>query len=62
MKLDSSTYTFTTESKYQGDVKVSVSLKNYSITEASASCTVKKGQDTAKMSLLRLEYLEGEDD
>lgn len=62
VKLDSSTYTFTTESKYQGDVKVSVSLKNYSITEASASCTVKKGQDTAKMSLLRLEYLEGEDD
>ena len=44
------TFTYTTEKKYRGDVKVQVELDN---TKKSAKVTVKKGTDTAN-SILKI--------
>ena len=54
-----STFTYTTEKKYRGDVKVQVELEH---TKKSAKVTVKKGTDTAKFNLENIENLRGDDD
>lgn len=54
-----STFTYTTEKKYRGDVKVQVELEH---TKKSAKVTVKKGTDTAKFNFENIEYLLGDDD
>lgn len=53
------TFTYTTEKKYRGDVKVQVELKH---TKKSAKVTVKKGTDTAKFNFENIENLLGDDD
>lgn len=53
------TFTYTTEKKYRGDVKVQVELEH---TKKSAKVTVKKGTDTAKFNFENIEYLLGDDD
>lgn len=54
-----STFTYTTEKKYRGDVKVQVELEH---TKKSAKVTVKKGTDTAKFNFENIENLLGYDD
>ena len=54
-----STFTYTTEKKYRGDVKVQVELEH---TKKSAKVTVKKGTDTAKFNFEYIENLLGDDD
>lgn len=54
-----STFTYTTEKKYRGDVKVQVELEH---TQKSAKVTVKKGTDTAKFNFENIENLLGDDD
>ena len=54
-----STFTYTTEKKYRGDVKVQVELEH---TKKSAKVTVKKGTDTAKFNFENIENLLGDDD
>ena len=53
------TFTYTTEKKYRGDVKVQVELVH---TKKSAKVTVKKGTDTAKFNFENIENLLGDDD
>lgn len=53
------TFTYTTEKKYRGDVKVQVELEH---TQKSAKVTVKKGTDTAKFNFENIENLLGNDD
>ena len=53
------TFTYTTEKKYRGDVKVQVELEH---TQKSAKVTVKKGTDTAKFNFENIENLLGYDD
>ena len=53
------TFTYTTEKKYRGDVKVQVELEH---TKKSAKVTVKKGTDTAKFNFENIESLLGDDD
>ena len=53
------TFTYTTEKKYRGDVKVQVELEH---TKKSANVTVKKGTDTAKFNFENIENLLGDDD
>lgn len=53
------TFTYTTEKKYRGDVKVQVELEH---TKKSAKVTVKKGTDTAKFHFENIENLLGDDD
>ena len=53
------TFTYTTEKKYRGDVKVQVELEH---TKKSAKVTVKKGTDTAKYNFENIENLLGDDD
>ena len=53
------TFTYTTEKKYRGDVKVQVELEH---TQKSAKVTVKKGTDTAKFNFENIEDLLGDDD
>lgn len=53
------TFTYTTEKKYRGDVKVQVELE---YTQKSAKVTVKKGTDTAKFNFENIENLLGDDD
>ena len=53
------TFTYTTEKKYRGDVKVQVELEH---TRKSAKVTVKKGTDTAKFNFENIENLLGDDD
>ena len=53
------TFTYTTEKKYRGDVKVQVELEH---TQKSAKVTVKKGTDTAKFNFENIEKLLGDDD
>lgn len=53
------TFTYTTEKKYRGDVKVQVELEH---TKKSAKVTVKKGTDTAKFNFENIENLLGDDD
>lgn len=52
-------FTYTTEKKYRGDVKVQVELEH---TKKSAKVTVKKGTDTAKFNFENIENLLGNDD
>lgn len=52
-------FTYTTEKKYRGDVKVQVELEH---TKKSAKVTVKKGTDTAKFHFENIENLLGNDD
>lgn len=52
-------FTYTTEKKYRGDVKVQVELEH---TQKSAKVTVKKGTDTAKFNFENIENLLGNDD
>lgn len=52
-------FTYTTEKKYRGDVKVQVELEH---TKKSAKVTVKKGTDTAKFNFENIENLLGDDD
>lgn len=54
-----STFTYTTEKKYRGDVKVQVELEH---TKKNAKVTVKKGTDTAKFNFENIENLLGDDD
>lgn len=53
------TFTYTTEKKYRGDVKVQVELEH---SQKSAKVTVKKGTDTAKFNFENIENLLGDDD
>lgn len=53
------TFTYTTEKKYRGNVKVQVELEH---TKKSAKVTVKKGTDTAKFHFENIENLLGDDD
>ena len=53
------TFTYTTEKKYRGDVKVQVELEH---TQKRAKVTVKKGTDTAKFNFENNENLLGDDD
>ena len=53
------TFTYTTEKKYLGDVKVQVELEH---SRKSAKVTVKKGTDTAKFNFENIENLLGDDD
>lgn len=53
------TFTYTTEKKYRGDVKVQVELEH---TQKRAKVTVKKGTDTAKFNFKNIENLLGDDD
>ena len=53
------TFTYTTEKKYRGDVKVQVELEH---TKKSAKVTVKKDTDTAKFNFENIENLLGDDD
>lgn len=53
------TFTYTTEKKYRGDVKVQVELEH---SRKSAKVTVKKGTDTAKFNFENIENLLGDDD
>lgn len=53
------TFTYTTEKKYRGNVKVQVELEH---TKKSAKVTVKKGTDTAKFNFENIENLLGDDD
>lgn len=54
------TFTYTTEKKYRGDVKVQVELVN---TKKSQTKTVKKGKDTVHFEKLEgVENLNGDDD
>lgn len=53
------TFTYTTEKKYRGDVKVQVGLEH---TQKSAKVTVKRGTDTAKFNFENIENLLGDDD
>lgn len=53
------TFTYTTEKKYRGDVKVQLELEH---TKKSETKTVKKGTDTAKFKLENIENLLGDDD
>lgn len=53
------TFTYTTEKKYRGDVKVQVELEH---TQKSAKVTVKKCTDTAKFNFENIENLLGDDD
>lgn len=53
------TFTYTTEKKYRGDVKVQVELEH---TQKSAKVTVKRGTDTAKFNFENIENLLGDDD
>lgn len=53
------TFTYTTEKKYRGDVKVQVELEH---TQKSAKVTVKKGTDIAKFNFENIENLLGDDD
>lgn len=53
------TFTYTTEKKYLGDVKVQVELEH---TQKRAKVTVKKGTDTAKFNFENIENLLGDDD
>lgn len=53
------TFTYTTEKKYRGDVKVQVELEH---TKKSAKVTVKKGTDTAEFHFENIENLLGDDD
>ena len=53
------TFTYTTEKKYRGDVKVQVELEH---TQKRAQVTVKKGTDTAKFNFENIENLLGDDD
>ena len=53
------TFTYTTEKKYRGDVKVQVELEH---TQKRAKVTVKKGTDTAKFNFENIENLLGDDD
>lgn len=52
-------FTYTTEKKYRGDVKVQVELEH---TKKSETKTVKKGTDTAKFNFENIENLLGDDD
>lgn len=52
-------FTYTTEKKYRGDVKVQVELEH---TKKSAKVTVKKGTDTAEFHFENIENLLGDDD
>lgn len=52
-------FTYTTEKKYRGDVKVQVELEH---TQKSAKVTVKKGTDTAEFHFENIENLLGNDD
>lgn len=52
-------FTYTTEKKYRGDVKVQVELEH---TKKSAKVTVKKGTDTAEFHFENIENLLGNDD
>lgn len=52
------TFTYTTEKKYRGDVKVQVELEH---TQKRAKVTVKKGTDTAKFNFENIENLLGDD-
>ena len=53
------TFTYPTEKKYRGDVKVQVELEH---TQKRAKVTVKKGTDTAKFNFENIENLLGDDD
>lgn len=53
------TFTYTTEKKYRGDVKVQVELEH---TQKRAKVTAKKGTDTAKFNFENIENLLGDDD
>lgn len=60
--LNGTTYSFTTKDKYKGEVKVKASLKSYDKTTPTVTVTVAKNSDTAKINLMNIERLEGEDD
>lgn len=60
--LNGTTYSFTTKDKYKGSVKVKASLKNYDKTTSTVTVTVAKNSDTAKINLMNIERLEGEND
>ena len=53
------TFTYTTEKKYRGDVKVQLELEH---TKKSETQTVKKGKDTATFSWEGIENMQGDDD
>ena len=53
------TFTYTTEKKYRGDVKVQLELEH---TKKSETQTVKKGKDTASFSWEGIEQMQGDDD
>lgn len=53
------TFTYTTEKKYRGDVKVQLELEH---TKKSETKTVKKGKDTATFSWEGIEQMQGDDD
>ena len=53
------TFTYTTEKKYLGDVKVQRELEH---TKKSETKTVKKGKDTATFSWEGIEQMQGDDD
>lgn len=53
------TFTYTTEKKYRGDVKVQLELEH---TKKSETKTVKKGKDTVTFQWEGIEHMQGDDD
>lgn len=53
------TFTYTTEKKYRGDVKVQLELEH---TKKSETKTVKKGKDTVTFQWEGIEHMQGNDD
>lgn len=53
------TFTYTTEKKYRGDVKVQLELEH---TKKSETKTVKKGKDTVTFQWEGIEQMQGDDD
>ena len=54
-----STYPYTTQKKYRGDVKVQLELEH---TKKSETKTVKKGKDTVTFKWEGIEHMQGDDD
>ena len=53
------TFSYTTEKKYRGDVKVQLELEH---TKKSETKTVKKGKDTVTFQWEGIEHMQGDDD
>lgn len=61
VKLDSKTYTFTTDDEYNGDVKIEAKLKTYG-THASATVLASNSSIKIALPLSEVEHREGIDD